>query len=314
MQSSILENDFRKRKLTGLIAAPFTPMFEDGSLNLEVIPRQANALAANDVAGAFICGTTGEGMSLTVSERIQVAERWMAAAPERLPIIVHVGHTALDESKALARHAQQCGAQAIASIGPAFFRPASLDPLVEFCARIAEAAPALPFYYYHLPALTGVDLPMLDFLKAAGPRIPNLAGIKFTHENLMDFSRCLSFEEPFDLLFGRDEILLAALALGATGAVGSTYSFMAPVYQKLRAAFQRGDLADARRHQTAATEIIAVMIRHGGLPAGKAMMKMIGIDCGPVRSPLRNLSPEQLEDLRRELERAGFPALNHEKS
>src|SRR5262249_38649408 len=151
--------------------------------------------------------------------------------------------------------------------------------------------PSLPFYYYHMPAMTGADLPMHDFLKVASRRIPNLAGIKFTHENLMDYTRCLNLDDArFAILFGRDEILLAALAMGATGAVGSTYNYMPDVYLRLIESFNRGDMESARRFQSLAVEIIAVMSRRGGLPAAKAMMKMIGLDCGPVRAPLQNLS------------------------
>jgi len=295
-------------RLTGLVAAPFTAMDADGSLNLSMIERQAKALAENGVNGAFICGTTGEGMSLTMDERLQVAEKWIAVAPRQLRVIVHVGHHAAAESRTLAAHAERIKAHAIATLGPTFFPVANIEQLVDFCAPIAAAAPSLPFYYYHFPLMTRADLPMFDFLRAASARIPNLAGIKFTHENLMDYSRCLEFEEGrFNILFGRDEILLAALALGATGAVGSTYNFMAPVYHRVIEAFNAGDLDAARRHQSLAIRIIALMSQRGGLPAGKAMMKMAGLDCGPVRAPLANLSPETLKVFTRELEQAGFP-------
>jgi N-acetylneuraminate lyase len=295
-------------RLTGLVAAPFTAMHADGSLNPAMVERQVKALAENRVNGAFICGTTGEGMSLTTDERLQVAEKWVAVAPRELRVIVHVGHHAVAESRTLAAHAERIKAYAIATLGPTFFPVANVDALVDFCAPIAAAAPSLPFYYYHFPGMTGVDLPMFDFLRVASRRIPNLAGIKFTHENLMDYSRCLDFEEGrFNILFGRDEILLAALALGATGAVGSTYNFIAPVYQRVIEAFHAGDLDIARQHQSLAIRIIALMSQRGGLPAGKAMMKMAGLDCGPVRAPLANLPAETIEVFTRELEQAGFP-------
>ncbi len=296
-------------KLTGLIGAPFTAMNVDGSLNLAMIERQAKALVENRVNGAFICGTTGEGLSLTTDERLQIAEHWLAVAPRQLRVIVHVGHHTLCESRTLAAHAERIKAHAFATIGPTFFRAANLEQLVDYCAQIAAGAPSLPFYYYHMPAMSGADLPMFDFLKLAGRRIPNLAGIKFTFENLMDYSRCLDFEEGrYNILFGRDEILLAAVAMGATGAVGSTYNYMAPVYHQMLDAFHAGDLGAARRFQRLAIRIIAVMSRRGGLAAGKAMMKLIGLDCGPVRAPLQNLSPEALESLTRELEQVGFPS------
>jgi N-acetylneuraminate lyase len=305
-------NDFGRHRtngLKGLIAAPFTAFDPEGDLNLGLIEQQANWLVGNGVQGAFVCGTTGEGFSLTTEERMRVAERWVAAAPKELKVVVHVAHNSLGDSQKLAAHAQDLGAYAIASIGPTFFRPASVEQLVDFCAPVAAAAPQLPFYYYHMPAMTGVNLPMIDLLRLGPRRIPTLAGIKFTDENLMSYVQCLNFEDGrFNILFGRDEILLAALALGATGAVGSTYNYMAPVYHKLMEAFATGDLAAARRWQMLSIQTIAVMARHGGLPAGKAMMKIVGLDCGPVRPPLKNLTAAEFESLRQDLERVGFPA------
>ena len=299
----------KHNKLNGLIAAPFTPMLPDKSVNWEMIPKLADWLAGNGVTAAFICGTTGEGFSLSTEERMRLAECWLKSAATKLKVVVHVAHNSLDESRRLAAHAEQIGADAIASIGPTFFRPNSVEQLVDFCAPVAAAAPGLPFYYYHMPAMTGVNLPMIDFLRHGAKRIPNLAGIKFTDENLMSYTQCLNFEDGrFNLLFGRDEILLAALALGATGAVGSTYNYIAPVYHQVMAAFAAGNMPEARRWQSLSIQIIAVMARHGGLPAGKAMMSLHGLDCGPVRPPLKNLSPEELKVFRSELEQVGFPA------
>jgi N-acetylneuraminate lyase len=295
------------KKLSGLIAAPHTPYRPDGAVALDVIPHQARLLAHNGVTGAFVCGTTGEGASLTSAERCRVAEAWVAARPPGLAVIVHVGHLSLDESRAFARHAQEIGADAIATIAPSFFKPASVSELVAWCARVAQAAPALPFYYYHMPGMTGLAFPAADFLSVAGEQIPNLAGVKFTHENLMDFARCSAQSGgKYNVLFGRDEILLSALALGARGAVGSTYNFAAPLYLRMIAAFDRGDLAAARRDQWRAMEFIGVLDRHGGLAAGKSAMKLVGLDCGPVRLPLRALSEADEASLRHDLERIGF--------
>src|ERR1051326_7626368 len=137
-----------KSKFTGLIAAPFTAMNPDSTLNLPMITHQAKALAENGVTGAFICGTTGEGLSLTTHERIQIAEKWLSPAPASLKIIVHVGHQSVNESRQLAAHAERIEAAAFATIAPTFFRATNLDQLIDFCAQIAEAAPSLPFYYY----------------------------------------------------------------------------------------------------------------------------------------------------------------------
>ena len=293
--------------LKGLIAAPFTAMHADGSINLDTIEKQAQSLIASGVKGAFVCGTTGESMSLTLEERLNIAERWQAMAGKDLAVIVHVGHTCLADCKIFAAHAQEIGARGVAAMAPCFFKPAHLEDLVSFCVDIASAASDLPFYYYHIPEMTGVNFPMVDFLTMATDRIPNLAGIKFTDENLMDFGQCLSLGGGrFNVLFGRDEILLAGLTLGAHGAVGSTYSFAAPLYHRLIEAYKAGDLATAQAEQVRAMNMAAIFSKFGGCPARKAAMKMIGVDCGPVRLPLHTFSSEEYELLYAELGHIGF--------
>lgn len=294
-------------RLTGLIAAPHTPFTAEHRLALDVIPRQASRLARDGVRGAFICGTTGEGSSMTTSERRVVTEAWLAARPPGLAVIVHVGHLSVVESRELAAHAQAAGADAIASLAPSFFKPADAEALADWCAQAAAAAPRLPFYYYHMPAMTGVRLRASAFLQAAAPRIPTLAGVKFTDEDLMDFAACREFGDGrYDVLFGRDEILLAGLSLGAAGAVGSTYNFAAPLFHRIMRSFASGDLAAARADQLRAIAFIAAMNRHGGMAANKTIMKLVGLDCGPVRPPLRPLTETQETALRADLEQVGF--------
>ncbi len=293
--------------LEGLIAAPPTPMRADGGLALERIDALHAMLVRNGVRGAFVCGTTGESMSLTVPERRLVAERWRALAEGEFVVIVQVGHNSLPECRELAAHAQRIGAHGIAVVAPSFFRPASVEDLVAFCAEVAAAAPALPFYYYHMPAMTGVFTPAVDFMRAASAPIPTLAGAKFTYEDLMDYGRCLDLEGGrFDMLFGRDEILLSALALGARGAIGTTYNFAAPLYRSVIDAYVAGDMATAQKEQSHAREMVAVLYKAGGLGAVKPIMKAIGLDCGAPRLPLHRFSDAEHTKLRAELERIGF--------
>lgn len=295
------------RHITGLIAPPHTPMKADGSVDLDAIEPYAGMLAENGLRGAFVCGSTGESMSLSVQERLDLTEAWVEAAPDDFLVIVHAGHTALPDCKEIASHAQETGADAIAMMPPCYFKPQDIDDLVEFAAEVAAEAPDLPFYYYHIPVMTGVCLPMVNFLKVAGERIPNLAGMKFTHEDLMDYGRCLRLSGGrYDMLFGRDEILLSALVLGAKGAVGTTYNYAAPLYNGIMAAFEAGDISAAQAGQARATRLVAVERAFGGLRASKAIMKLMGLDCGPCRLPLRTLSSVEEKALRAGLAEIGF--------
>lgn len=301
-------------RIEGLIAAPFTPMDSGGALALGAVEPYADLLVRSGVAGAFIGGTTGESLSLTVDERIDLAERWLRAAPHGLKVIIHVGAENLGDAQQLARHAAEGGAFAVAAMPPTFFRPAGIDGLVAWCRRVADAADGLPFFYYHIPGLTGVHVPMADFLPAAAARIPTLAGVKFTWEDLNDFGLAMDARgDRLDILHGRDETLLAGLALGARGAVGSTFNFAAPLYRRLVEAFDAGDLDRARDLQRTARQMIRVLAGAAGgfLPAAKRVMAMVGVDCGPVRPPLRPLTPDEAEAVRRGLDALGFDAFRN---
>lgn len=286
--------------LTGLIAAPHTPFDGEARLNLSVVPRQAEVLLASGVSGAFVCGSTGEAHSLTTAERMQVAEAWRAAIGSRpLKLIVHAGHNSIEDAKALARHAQEINADAVAAMAPSYFKPSSCEDLVMFCAAIAAQAPGLAFYYYDIPVMTGVHLPMAEFLARGARSIPNLAGLKFTSTNLMALQQCLDSEDGrFNILFGCDEMLLAALALGVQGAVGSTYNYAAPLYVRIIESFNGGDLRTARALQRKSVRLVEVLNDYGVLAGGKALMGLLGAECGPVRPPSRSLSPEEIRSLR----------------
>jgi N-acetylneuraminate lyase len=296
-------------RLKGLIAAPFTAMKADGSINLGIIEKQASFYIANGVSGVFVCGTTGEGLSLTLGERIQIADTWCKASPKELKVIVHVGDNCIDSCRTMAAAAQKSNAAAIGAIAPNFFRPGSVDLLVEYCRQIASAAPELPFYYYHIPSMTGVNFSMRNFLEKASGKIKNLAGIKFTYEDLMDFHLCQKFEDgKFDMLFGRDEILLCGLALGAKGAIGSTYNFASPLYIQLMDEFNAGNLERARVLQEKSMEMIKLIATAECpfLSASKAIMKNLGIDLGPVRLPLADITSQQFDLLMSRLDKIGF--------
>jgi N-acetylneuraminate lyase len=295
-------------RLHGLVAAAHTPFHSDGQLNLDIIERQAEHLSRSGVKMVFIGGSTGESHSLTIEERLALARRWSEVARDAgLRLVVHVGSNCLADARTLAAQAQQLRADAIAALSPSYFKPKSLDALVACCADIAGAAPSTPFYFYDIPALTGVQFPMPEFLNVAADRIPTLAGIKFTNPDLMAFQNCLHTQGGrFDIPWGVDEYLLAALAVGAVGGVGSSYNFAAPIYNRIIAAVERGDLAAARADQYRSVRLIELLASFGYMAAAKTVMGLLGVEVGPARLPHMNLSAEQQAQLRASLDRIDF--------
>ena len=297
------------QRLHGLIAAPHTPFDATGAVALDVIEQQAAVLSAQGVAGVFVCGTTGEGVSMTNAERRAVVERWCTAAGDELKVIAHVGHTALEDACALARHAEKMGAWAVSSVAPFYFKPFTARDLVDYCAAVAGTVPQLPFYYYHSPGMTGVNVSPVAFLDE-GRRIANLAGIKFNDGDLFEYQRCLAYQNGcFDLPFGVDEALIGGLAAGATSAVGSTYNYAAPIYLEMMEAIADGDLATAQACSRKAVAVVELLVKFGAVAAGKALMSLHGVECGAPRPPIRPLTAESRARLLEEAQCLGIGAI-----
>ena len=292
-----------------LIAAPHTPMHEDGRFNDSVIERYARHLAGSGVDGVFVAGSTGEAHSLTVAERKLLTERWIEARRTcDLEVIIQVGHNCQADAAELASHAASIDADAIAALAPSYFKPATVDDLIDFLAPIAAAAADVPFYYYDIPTMTGVRLSMVDFLTRGPDRIPNLTGIKYSNMDLAQLQECLRLDDGrFEILFGCDEALLAGYALGVRGAVGSTYNCAAPLYRHMIAAYDASDHERAQQLQSKSVELVRALQASSIMAASKFLMSTMGVDCGPVRPPLRNISPAEKEQLRARIQQLGLP-------
>ena len=287
-----------KFPLTGLIAASYTPFDTTGRLNLEVVPAMAEHFREVGISGVFVAGTTGESHSLSLAERIDLTDAWCEAAQKQVPVIAHDGSNSQPDAIELASRAARAGVQGIGVMAPSFFKPATIERLIDYCEPIAKAASDVPFYYYHIPQMTGVEVQVAEFLEQAADRIPNLAGVKYSGSDLMDVQECLHAQEGrFDVLFGQDQNLLAGLSLGLRGAIGSTYNYAPGIYHRVVEAFESGDLELARREQATSVKLVRLLMPFGVLAAGKEIMRLIGIDCGAVRSPLAPIGPGEARNL-----------------
>ncbi|XP_069006367.1 N-acetylneuraminate lyase [Embiotoca jacksoni] len=285
-----------QKKLSGLVAATFTPFTTQSEVNPSVIGPYVDYLTEKQgVNSIFVNGTTGESMSLTLVERKILAEEWCQKAKGKMDqVIVHVGCMSLKDSQELARHAAQIGADGIAVIAPSFFKPSTADALRMFLQEVASVAPTLPFYYYHIPAVTGVNLRARDVVEDIENLIPSFRGVKFSGSDLMDFGQCVSYNRPhWSVLYGVDEQLLAALAMGAHGAVGSTFNYFGCSVNKLMSAFERGDLVEARKIQFKVQELLTYAMKLGfDLGVNKQLMNDVsGLCLGPPRLPLMPCPP-----------------------
>jgi N-acetylneuraminate lyase len=294
-------------RMTGLVAATFTPMHADGTLNLAQVEPIVEHLIGSGVAGLYVCGTTGEGPSLSTEERESVVTAYVAAAQGRIPVVVQVGHTCLLEAARLASHAQQVR-------GKSHFGGLA----VVLQTRLGPGACRLPGkHHVRCPGSALLLLSSADGNRrrlghartaAPGARTFTDAGRNQVHGiERRRVSACVEYADGrFDILFGRDEMLLSGLAAGAQGAVGSTYNYLAPLYRRVIGAFQCGDMDQARCLQSLAVRLVHSIVRRRSLAGLKATMQIAGYDCGPSRLPVAALQPEEVEQLREELDALGF--------
>ena len=294
------------KQIKGMIVAPFTGFDSEGNLDLGKVSLQQKFYKDNGITGCFVSGTTGEGSALTFDEKVALYKEWAKYSEENFALIGFVGGTSVRECRQLAVEARKAGLDAVAMTAPYYQKAAKVKDLAATLAKVASAVPDLPFFYYHIPCLTNVNFPTYDLLVEMDKCIPNLGGIKYTFENMMDYQLCLYYKDhKYNIMWGRDEMLLEALAIGADTFIGSTYGYNAPVYNEIITVFNEGDLKKAADLQYEANVLITFLGKYGN-GAGKAFMKAAGLDLGPVRRPFRNLTDEEYARFEKEIKEAGF--------
>ena len=300
------------RLLQGLAAAAYTPTHADGTLHSEVIPKQAELFASAGLKGVFVCGSTGEALSFTKDERIGILETWCPAAKANdLLAIIHVGGACQVEAIEIARAAHAADAGVVAAMAPPFIPPASIDDLVDFLAPIAKAAGDRPFLFYDNPARSHVDFAPSMVLKALKHAIPNFAGVKLTRSDLEATEEAIeACGEEAQVFFACDEMLLFALQLGVEAAIGASYNHSAGLFCRMMSAHKQGDMASATAEHDRAVVMIDVLYDRGIIPAGKAIMSLVGVECGPPRPPLKPLSAEAFAEVSNALESLGLPDMS----
>ena len=306
MRSNLNKGEIVKiKKLQGLIAAAHTGFKADGSVNLDVIPKQVAMLIKQKVTGVYVSGTTGEGICCSLDERKAVFDAWVKAAKGKLYLIAHIGAQALPDVQQLGAYAVTCGMDATSIVPPNFFKPSSVDALIDYLKAALKTSEKLPFYYYHT-SMSGVNFDMQTFLEKADGKIKNLAGIKFNYPDLYMFQRCLrACGGKYDITWGIDEWFAGAVALGAQSAIGSTYNYSAGIYYKIWQAVKKGDFKTVEKNMKRVCDIVDILVQYGGVAGGKVMCRMWGVDLGDVRMPNKSISSEGKADILKRSKKIG---------
>jgi dihydrodipicolinate synthase/N-acetylneuraminate lyase len=267
--------------IKGALAAALTPLRDDGaSLDEEAFAPYLDFLAAGGLDGILALGTTGEGILLSVEERRRAAELFLEAAAGRLQVAAHCGAQTTADTIALVEHAAAAGADAVAVIGPPYFRLDD-EALFEHFRQAAAACAPTPFYLYEFEATSGYPIP-LGVIERLRAEAPNLAGLKVSDSPFEKVKPYLI--EGLDVFVGAEALLAVCLDAGAAGAVSG-----------LAAAFPQ-EVANVVREPTAEGaerlgELRAGIERFPRHAALKAVVARRGVPLREdVRAPLRRLS------------------------
>jgi dihydrodipicolinate synthase/N-acetylneuraminate lyase len=274
--------------ISGAVAAALTPLREGGAaLDEDAFGPYVDFLVAGGVDGLLALGTTGEGILFDLDERRRAAELFVATSAGRLTVAVHCGAQTTADTAALAAHAREAGADAVAVIAPPYF-PLDEPALEEHLAAAASACAPLPFYIYEFRARSGYPVPVA-VVERLRERSPNLRGLKVSDKPWEAVEPYLV--DGLDVFVGAESLVAEGLRAGAAGAVSGLASAFPEVVAELvhDPTQERSDAADRLR---------AEIDRFPFQAALKVVAARRGVPIRPdVRPPLRTLTGEELERL-----------------
>ena len=275
-------------KYKGIIPAFYACYDAEGNVSPEAVRALTQHFIDKGVKGVYVNGSSGECIYQGVAERKIIIENVMAVAKGKLTVINHVACNNTRDSVELARHSEEVGVDAIASIPPIYFRLPEYS-IAAYWNAISAAAPNTDFVIYNIPQLAGVALNgslLKEMLKN-----PRVIGVKNSSMPVQDIQMwkdegCIVFNGP-------DEQFLSGLAAGAIGGIGGTYAVMPELYLKIYELYGKGEMETARQIQNEACRIIYKMCTAKGnlYAVQKAIIRLQGgPDAGSVRLPMPPLA------------------------
>ena len=284
------------KELRGIIAPVPTPFDEAGELALDELAHNLDRWSKTRLAGFVLLGSTGEFVYLTQEEKKAVFERGRNVIPADKIMLAGTGHESTRETVALTRWAAEIGVDFAMVVTPAYYKKAMKPEILRrHYIEVAEKSP-IPVVLYNVPIFTMLN--MEADLVAELSAHPNIVGIKDSSGSVLQLQEiCSRAPESFSVLTGNASLLLASLTVGAWGAIMAAANVAYDLCVDLQEAFERGDLAEARRLQARLVPLNQAVTMDYGIGGLKALLDRIGYYGGPPRSPLQPPGTEIQEAL-----------------
>lgn len=276
----------------GIYPALLTPFKEDNSVDYDALSQLIEYNIAKGVSGFYVTGSTAEVFMLTSKERKNVMKTVSETVRGRCSLIAHIGCISTDEAISYGKYAETLGFDAISSVPP-FYYNFPKAAIMAYYKDIASCVD-LPMIVYNIPAFSGVSFTIDDIdLLLSDDRI---IGVKNTANDYFIMEK-MKRHNPDKIIFnGYDETYLAGLSMGADGAIGSTFNFMAGKFIRMKAYFEAGNIDAAKKEQNEANVIIEALCNVGVMQGEKLILRELGVNVGKCRRPFTEICKEKERD------------------
>lgn len=281
----------------GIYPALLTPFDKNDKINVKALEDLIDLNLKKGVKGFYVTGSTGESFLLSTEERKQVMKIVKDKVNGKAKLIAQIGCIATKHAIELAKYAEELGYDAISSVAP-FYYKFSFEQIKKYYFDIVDAV-SLPMIIYNIPAFSGVTLSVDNLKEFLDDE--RFIGVKHTSNDFFALERFKSAYPDKVFFNGYDEMFLSGLAMGADGAIGSTFNFMAEKFIAIQDLFDKGDIAGAQAVQKQANKIIVDLIKVGVMAGEKEVLNQLGIDFGDCREPFSPLTKEQKEFVKKEI-------------
>jgi len=283
------------QNLTGVIVATVTPI-KEGHVHKDGFVQLVDFLTEKRVQAIFVCGTTGEGMIMSLESRKRAAE--IVRERSKIPVIVHAGTNVAEDTQHLASHANQIGAEAIAVITPMFY-PYTNEGLGDYFQTIARHCD-IPLFIYSNPGRAGTKMTPEGIAKAASASMGRIVGVKESSGDMGYLGKIIQTNPELTIFNGADNCFLPGLVLGTTGQVSGYATLTPELYVSLFDCWKNRKIEEAMKLQQKISKIKALLEVPYIQPI-KEGLKMRGIDAGDVIAPLVRMKQEEISKLEEKL-------------
>lgn len=281
-------------RFDGIIPALITPFDENDRIDEAVLRKLVELNIEKGVTGFYCCGSSAEAFLMSMEERKRAFEIVADQVAGRVSLICHVGNISSWSALELAEHAKETGADAISSIPPFYYK--FTEEEIKAYYRELMAHIDLPMIIYNFPDFSGVSL---NSSNAADLFLEKqVMGIKHTSNDMFEIDKIKSLSENLTVFSGYDECWISALAMGADGAIGSTFNVMAEKAIVIQRLFREGNIEEARKIQSVVNKIIIALIEVGVFNGIKYLLQLQGIEAGVSRAPFVPLTDKQKDVLK----------------